>query len=159
MGLSNVFSLLAVFLLGPVDAVVLVIVRTTLGSVFTGNLSTMLYSTSAGLVSVAVSALLVQFVYPKISVVSVSVVSAVVHNVAQNVVFCLVSNTPQMFAYVPWLALLGVVAGIIVGFAVWFVLRTVPLKTFASLLGASDADFAQATAVATDNQSEQTNEN
>lgn len=159
MGLSNVFSLLAVFLLGPVDAVVLVIVRTTLGSVFTGNLSTMLYSTSAGLVSVAVSALLVQFVYPKISVVSVSVVSAVVHNVAQNVVFCLVSNTPQMFAYVPWLALLGVVAGIIVGFAVWFVLRTVPLKTFASLLGASDADFAQATAVATDNQSEQSNEN
>ncbi len=159
MGLSNVFSLLAVFLLGPVDAVVLVIVRTTLGSVFTGNLSTMLYSTSAGLVSVAVSAVLVQFVYPKISVVSVSVVSAVVHNVAQNVVFCLVSNTPQMFAYVPWLALLGVVAGIIVGFAVWFVLRTVPLKTFASLLGASDADFAQATAVATDNQSEQPNEN
>lgn len=159
MGLSNVFSLLAVFLLGPVDAVVLVIVRTTLGSVFTGNLSTMLYSTSAGLVSVAVSALLVQFVYPKISVVSVSVVSAVVHNVAQNVVFCLVSNTPQMFAYVPWLALLGVVAGIIVGFAVWFVLRTVPLKTFASLLGASDSDFAQATAIATDNQSEQPNEN
>lgn len=160
MGLSNVFSMLAVFLLGPVDAVILVVVRTTLGSVFTGNLSTMLYSTSAGLVSVAVSALLVQFVYPKISVVSVSVVSAVVHNVAQNVVFCLVSNTPQMFAYVPWLALLGVVAGIIVGFAVWFVLRAVPLKTFASLLGASDADFAQATAVeANNNPNEQSNEN
>lgn len=160
MGLSNVFSMLAVFLLGPVDAVILVVVRTTLGSVFTGNLSTMLYSTSAGLVSVAVSALLVQFVYPKISVVSVSVVSAVVHNVAQNVVFCLVSNTPQMFAYVPWLALLGVVAGIIVGFAVWFVLRAVPLKTFASLLGASDADFAQATAVAANNNpNEQSNEN
>lgn len=159
MGLSNVFSLLAVFLLGPVDAVVLVIVRTTLGSVFTGNVSTMLYSTTAGLVSVAVSSLLVQFVYPKISVVSVSVVSAVVHNVAQNVVFCLVSNTPQMFAYVPWLALLGVVAGIIVGLAVWFVLRAVPLKTFASLLGASNTDFAQAVAVAAANeQSGQANE-
>lgn len=143
-GLSNVFSLLCVFVLGPVDAVVLVIVRTTLGSVFTGNLSTLLYSMSAGLVSVGVSSLLVQLVYPKVSIIAVSVVSAVVHNLTQNIVFCLVSSTPQMFVYMPWLALLGVVAGLIVGFAVWFVLRTVPLKTFASLLNASEQDFATA---------------
>lgn len=142
MGISNVFSLLAVFLLGPVDAVVLIVVRTTLGSMFTGNLSTLLYSMSAGLVSVGASSLLVEFVYPKVSIVAISVVSAVVHNLTQNVVYCLVSNTPQMFSYMPWLALLGVFAGVIVGFAVWLVLRTVPLKTFATLLDVSEKDFA-----------------
>lgn len=154
MGISNVFSLLAVFLLGPVDAVVLIVVRTTLGSMFTGNLSTLLYSMSAGLVSVGVSSLLVEFVYPKVSIVAISVVSAVVHNLTQNVVYCLVSNTPQMFSYMPWLALLGVLAGVIVGFAVWLVLRTVPLKTFATLLDVSEKDFADANAGLKENESQ-----
>ena len=134
MGLSNIFSMLAVFLLGPTDAVVLVVVRTVLGSMFTGNMSTLMYSLTAGLVSVIVSSILTQFVYPRVSIVSISVVSAVLHNLTQNIVFCLVSNTPQMFLYMPWLALLGVLAGIIVGFAVWFILKMIPTRTFASML-------------------------
>ena len=133
MGLSNIFSLLAVFVLGPVDAIVLVVVRTTLGSLFTGNVSTLLYSLTAGLVSVATSALLVEFVYPRVSIVAISVVSAVMHNMTQNVVFCLISATPEMFAYMPWLALLGILAGVIVGFAVWFILRAVPAKLFVGI--------------------------
>lgn len=144
MGLSNIFSMLAVFLLGPANAFVLVVVRTLLGSMFTGNMSTLLYSMTAGVVSVAVTSALVEFVYPKVSIVAISVVSAVMHNLTQNVVFCLISNTPQMFSYMPWLALLGVVAGIIVGFAVWFILRTIPLKTFAAVLGADSEEFSQA---------------
>ena len=137
MGISNVFSLLTLFVLGPTEALILVVVRTTLGSMFTGNMSTLMYSMTAGVVSVAVSAVLVQFLYPKVSIVAISVVAAVLHNLTQNLVFCLVSETPQMFAYMPWLALLGVVAGIIVGFAVWFILRTVPTKVFVGV-----ADFA-----------------
>jgi len=144
MGLSNIFSMLALFTLGPVDALIVVLVRTTLGSVFMGNISTLLYSMSAGIVSVLVSALLVQFVYPRVSIVAISVVSAVMHNLTQNVVFCLVSNTPQMFSYMPWLALLGVVAGLVVGFAVWLILRSIPVKIFASVLGVSAEDFAAA---------------
>lgn len=135
MGLSNIFSLLALFLLGPIDAVVLVVVRVVLGSMFTGNMSTLMYSLSAGLVSVIVSSILVEFAYPKVSIVAISIVAAVLHNLTQNVVFCLVSNTPQMFSYMPWLALLGVLAGIIVGFAVWFILRMIPMRTFATMLG------------------------
>lgn len=142
MGLSNIFSLLAVLLLGPADAFVLVAVRTTLGSIFTGSMSTLIYSFTAGAVSVTVSSLLVEFVYPKISIVAISVVSAVLHNLTQNVVFCFVSNTPQMFSYMPWLALLGVVAGLIVGFAVWIILKSVPLRTFAALLDVSADEFS-----------------
>ena len=144
MGLSNIFSLLAVFLLGPTDAIILVVVRTTLGSVFTGNVSTLLYSMTAGIVSVLVSSILVEFAYPHVSIVAISVVSAVVHNLTQNVVFCLISNTPQMFAYMPVLALIGVLAGVIVGFGVWFILRSVPVRTFASVLGVSAGDFISA---------------
>ena len=134
MGLSNIFSMLTLFLLGPTEAFVLVIIRTVVGSMFTGNMSTLMYSLTAGIVSVAVSSVLVQFAYPRVSIVAISVVSAIMHNVTQNVVFCLVSNTPEMFSYMPWLALLGILAGVIVGFAVWFILRAVPARTFAALL-------------------------
>ena len=130
MGLSNIFSLLTVIVLGPTEAIILVVVRTVLGSIFTGNISTLMYSLTAGLVSVVVSIILVEFIYPKVSIVAISVVAAVMHNLTQNIVFCLVSNTPEMFSYMPWLALLGVVAGIIVGFAVWFILRAVPTRVF-----------------------------
>ncbi|MCH5152616.1 MAG: Gx transporter family protein [Clostridiales bacterium] len=130
MGLSNIFSLLTLFVLGPTEAIILVVIRTTLGSIFTGNISTIMYSLTAGLVSVVVSVILVEFIYPKVSIVAISVVAAVMHNLTQNIVFCLVSNTPEMFSYMPWLALLGVVAGIIVGFAVWFILRAVPTRIF-----------------------------
>lgn len=139
MGLSNIFSLLALFLFGPVEAFIVVIVRTVLGSLIVGNMSTLMYSLTAGVVSVLASAVLVQFVYPKISIIAVSVVGAMLHNLTQNVVFCLVSNTPEMFMYMPYLALLGVLAGVIVGAAVWFMLRMIPTRTFATLL---DFDLA-----------------
>lgn len=130
MGLSNIFSLLTLIVLGPIEAIVVILIRTTLGSVFTGNMSTLLYSMSAGLVSILAASLLMALFYPRITIVAVSLVSAVLHNLTQNVVFCAVSATPQMYAYMPWLALLGVVAGIIVGFAVYFIVRYVPLKVF-----------------------------
>lgn len=144
MGLSNIFSMLALFMLGPTDAFVLVVVRTVLGSMFSGNMSTLMYSLTAGVVSVIVSSILTQYVYPRVSIVAISIVSAVLHNLTQNVVFCLVSNTPQMFSYMPMLAVLGVLAGIIVGFAVWFILKMIPTRTFAAML---DLDFDQAVVV------------
>ena len=150
MGLSNIFSLLTVIVLGPTEAIILVVIRTTLGSIFTGNVSTLMYSLTAGLVSVVVSVILVEFVYPRVSIVAISVVAAVMHNLTQNIVFCLVSNTPEMFSYMPWLALLGVVAGIIVGFAVWFILRAVPTRVFVGV-----ADFSSEPLQTTEQQNEE----
>ncbi len=134
MGLSNIFSMLTLFLLGPVDALVVVVVRTVLGSLFGGGVSTLMYSLTAGIVSVVVSAFLVEFVYPNASIIAISIVSAICHNITQNVVFCLVSNTPEMFSYMPWLALVGILAGLIVGFAVNLILRALPNGLMLSLL-------------------------
>ena len=128
MGVSNVFSMLALFVLGPIDALIVVVVRTTLGSLLCGNASSLVYSLTAGLASVCAATLLERLFYPSVSVVAISVVSAVVHNVTQNVVFCLVSQTPQMIGYLPYLVLCGILAGIIVGVAVWLVLKALPQK-------------------------------
>lgn len=137
MGLSNIFSLLTLILLGPVDAIILVVIRTVLGSLF-GNVATLIYSLTAGLVSILVSILLVYVVFPRISLLSVSVAAAVMHNITQNVVFCLQSGTRSMLFYLPYLALVGVLAGLIVGFAVFLVVKLVPLPVFARANGLRD---------------------
>jgi len=128
MGLSNIFGLFTLLVFGWWEALVLVTIRTVLGCLVTGSLSTMMYSLPAGLVAMAVSILLVKVLFPKISVVSISVVAAVIHNLTQNAVFVLVSGTRQMIFYTPYLALIGVLSGIIVGTAVWFILRYAPVS-------------------------------
>ncbi len=130
MGLSNVFSLFALFALGTVDGITVAIVKTLVGSLLTGNMSSLVYSLSAALVSITLSTLLIRFAYPKISIVAISTTAAVVNNIVQNLVFCVMSNTPEMYVYMPYLALTGVLAGIIVGFAVYFALRVIPLSIF-----------------------------
>lgn len=132
LGLGNVFSLFALAVLGPVDAVIVVVVRCVLGSLVVGNMTTLLYSLAGGLVAIALSAVLYVFVYPRVSIVAISVCGAVVHNIVQNLVFCLVSDTPQMFGYMPYLALLGILSGVTVGVAVWLALRTPVLTKLCS---------------------------
>ena len=87
-GLSNFFTLFALLLYGLPEALFVVVARTVLGALFAGNLSMLLYSLTAGVVSAIVSRLLL-FAFPRISVVCVSVVSATVHNLVQLGVSCL----------------------------------------------------------------------
>ena len=128
MGLSNIFGMLAVVLLSPLDAIILVAVRTTLGSLIVGSLSSWLYSFFAGVASIAVASVLYKFFADYVSLVSISVAAAVIHNIAQNTIFCIVTQTPELYAYLPYLALIGVVAGAIVGVAVVLILKFVPFE-------------------------------
>lgn len=128
MGLSNVFSMLALFWLGTAEGIAVSVVRITVGSLVAGNLYSFVYSLSAGLASVLVAACLRQLAYPRVSIVAVSVASAVVHNVMQCVVYCAISNTPQMLAYLPYLALLGIVAGVVVGLSVLGAFKLLPIS-------------------------------
>ena len=50
MGLSNIFSLSALVLYGPVDAFAVIVVRTVLGSLFAGNVAALMYSFTGGVV-------------------------------------------------------------------------------------------------------------
>ena len=125
MGLSNIVTLLALLMLHPKDVALLVIVRTILGATLAGIPSTLLYSLPAGLISLAISAALLYGVFPRISLVAISVAAAVTHNAVQNVIYCLVTGSPQLLSYLPYLAAAGAVAGVITGYAVWLVVRVI----------------------------------
>lgn len=145
MGLSNIFSFAALILYGPVEAFAVIVVRTLLGAVFAGNVSSLIYSFTGGVIAMAVSSLLVCTVYPKISLMAISIAAAVAHNVTQNVMFVIVSQTPLMFSYMPYLALIGLLSGAIVGGTVMLIFKKVPLSVFEKALGEKGrkSDFEQ----------------
>lgn len=130
MGLANIFSLAALILYGPIEALVVVAVRTMLGSLFAGNVSMLLYSLTGGVISLALSAILIYIAYPRVSILAVSVAAAVLHNIVQNAVFVLVTGTSLMFSYMPYLALIGVLSGAIVGAVVTIIFKKVPESVF-----------------------------
>lgn len=128
LGLANIFSFAALIIYTPVEAFIILIARTLLGAIFAGNLSALLYSFTGGVVAMAVSSLLMYTLYPKISVMAVSVTSAILHNLTQNVVFVFLSGTTLMFGYMPYLALIGIFSGAVVGGVTLVLFKGIPTK-------------------------------
>ena len=71
MGLANIFSFTALIMFSPVEAFIVVAVRTGLGAIYAGNVSALLYSFTGGVVSMAISSVLMYTVYPRVSVMAV----------------------------------------------------------------------------------------
>lgn len=127
MGISNIFILLAVILLGNVYGYAVFIIKVTLGSLFAGNISALMYSLPSGLISLTTQVLLL-LLCKKFSVVAISTFGSVINILLQNVTFCLVTNTAEYLYYSPYLALLGVLSGITVGFTVYVIIKIFPQK-------------------------------
>lgn len=126
MGISNIFILLAAVILGGKYGFCVLIVKTVLGSLFAGNISAVIYSLPSGAVALALELLLLNF-SKRVSVVAISVLGAVINSVGQNLTFCLVTGAAEYLAYLPYLALISVISGVIVGFTVLLSVKKLPL--------------------------------
>lgn len=134
LGLSNIFSFAALVLYGPIEAGVVVLARTLLGALVTGSVSALIYSLTAGVVAMLVASLLM-LAHPKISLVSISVTSAVVHNLTQGMLFVAISGSAQAWSYLPYLALIGVPSGALVGAVVYLLVKHLPKSVVYSVVG------------------------
>jgi heptaprenyl diphosphate synthase len=105
-----------------------------LGAVFAGNVSTLIYSFTGGMVSMAISALFLYVIYPKISIMAISILAACAHNIVQNIMFVLVSASTLAFTYAPYLLLLGIVSGAIVGGVTMLIFKKMPLSVFEKVI-------------------------
>lgn len=127
LGLANIVTLIAAYTLPWPSVLLIVAARTILGSFLFSGLSTLLYSLSAGLVSAAVMLLARRLLKGDgRSILAVSLVGAIVHNLTQLTVAALVLENIRVFmAYLPWLLLLAIPAGLFVGGAGRLLLRYV----------------------------------
>ena len=125
MGLSNAFILLALVFLGAPYGFIALILKCVLGSIFSGNISAILYSLPSGLISLTAEYLLLRFT-KNVSVVAISVAGAVINSCVQNAIFCLVTESLFAFTYLPYLAIIGTVGGVAVGLIVFFIIKAMP---------------------------------
>lgn len=136
IGISNIFTLVAVAATGFPDAMIIIVTRTVLGSLICGTMAALPYSLTAGMVATALSYLLYRVIpNGKTSLIATSVAGAVAHNLTQNLIFCLVSQTKEAAGYFPILACIGVISGVITGLLAFLILKTIPESTWNAVRG------------------------
>lgn len=113
LGLANLVVLVTLYLLRGRDALAISVLRIVLVGFTFGSMSSMLYSLTGGLVSFALMALCRRT--DKFSIIGVSVIGGVAHNLAQLAVAAAVTRTLSIAWYFPILLVSGVVTGALIG--------------------------------------------
>ena len=132
---------------GLKEALAIMLLRTTISAMLFTTLSTLMYSLPAGLVSLLVMYYLLKLFKDESALVSVSMISAVSHNLTQLVVAIVVLEQVRIAYLLPWLVLMAVPTGLFVGYLaivmIRYIKRSVPrnktidnLKTFITVLDA-----------------------
>lgn len=127
VGLANIITLLTLILFGLRSGLLVTIVRTILGSLFVGGLFSFGFwlSIAAGITScLAMALILILKEKGMVSLISVSVIGAVVHNLTQlTLASLIIANISLLKGYYPILLLLSVPTGIFTGLAAYYLER------------------------------------
>ncbi len=126
LGLANIVTVYAVFVLGPGPAGMILLARVLLGSLYAGGL-TILYSLAGGICCWLVMVGLRRLVTEKQLWVC-SMFSAMAHNVGQMGAALLITRTPAVAAYLPVLLLSGLITGVFTGLCAQFLLARLRKK-------------------------------
>lgn len=124
LGLSNIFILLSSLILGWGYGYATLIIKVTLGSIFAGNFSAILYSLPAGILSLSLELVLI-LVIRKVSIIASSIAGATLNVTVQNIVFCLITGYAEYLSYIPYLSLIGIGSGFIVGLVTHLIIKRV----------------------------------
>ncbi|MDO5520416.1 MAG: Gx transporter family protein [bacterium] len=113
LGLANIVVLATLYLLGTKEGFAISLLRVVLVGFTFGNLSTMIYSLAGGFLSFLVMALAKRF--NLFSIIGVSVLGAIFHNVGQVSVAMIMVRTKTLIGYLPFLLVFGIVSGVVIG--------------------------------------------
>lgn len=116
LGLANVVTVYAVFSLGAWEAGGILLVRVLLGSLFSGQMMSLLYSAVGGVLAL-LTALGLKRILTGTQIWVASCFSAVAHNLGQIAVAIAITRTPALLSYLPVLLVSGLLTGLFTGLA------------------------------------------
>ncbi|MFW6035513.1 MAG: Gx transporter family protein [Halothermotrichaceae bacterium] len=125
LGLANIISLVGLVIFGFKGGFIILLLRIILGSLMAGTFMTINFylSFSGGVLSFTAMAVVLYLFRKQFSLVGVSVVGAVFHNLAQIITANFIIANPGIFYYLPYLILLAIPTGIGVGLVSHFSLN------------------------------------
>ena len=113
LGLANIVVVIALFLFDIKTAVVVSILRIILIAMTFGNMSMMFYSIAGA--SLSLLSMIAISKIKSFSLISVSIVGGIMHNVGQIICAAFVVRTNGVFTYLPVLMIAGLVSGALIG--------------------------------------------
>lgn len=124
LGLANIITVSALYILSPLRVLMIILMRVMLASIFTGSVLSMTYSMAGGILSFLVMYLMKNTLKEKIGLIGISCTGAVFHNVGQLLIASLVISNIGIISYLPVLSLTGIATGIFVGIASHFLIKS-----------------------------------
>jgi heptaprenyl diphosphate synthase len=127
LGLANIVTIYAIYNYKPSEAGLVLIARILLGSIFSGNISSLIYSISGAVLCYFAMILLSKIVPVKFMWLS-SIFGAVFHNIGQIIAAICMMRTLSVIAYLPFLLISGCIAGFFTGLCAQLVTNRIKIK-------------------------------
>ena len=124
LGLANIITLLALYLLRTRYVTMILLARCVLGAIFGGGITGLAFSLCGGLLALGVMAAAQRT--SRFSVYGVSVLGAAAHNIGQILAAMVLMGSRYVAAYLPYLLVAAVVTGLVTGGLCAGVLRVLP---------------------------------
>lgn len=121
LGLANIVTLAALYLLEWKSAYVILAIRCIMGAAFGGGFTSLMFSLTGGTLSMIVMALSRRL--PFLSIYGVSILGAAAHNIGQICISMVLMNSVYIGAYLPYLLVVSLFTGFATGAAGAGVLR------------------------------------
>lgn len=115
LGLSNVIQLTVIVLIGYREGMLVAVLKSFMIAVGTGNMSGIMYSLPAATVSTLAMILAYHFMNTKFSLIGISIIGALAHNLVQVLVASVLIGNTKVFLYYPVLSLVSVFTGYFIG--------------------------------------------
>ncbi len=130
LGLANIVTLYVIVSFGIKEAVLISVLRTVLGSLLIGTLLNITFFLGffGGLASALVMGILHHLFRDHVSLVGISIIGALTHNITQVGVAAYFLGTLGFFFYLPYLLIFSLPTGLFVGVATAGLLRKNMLK-------------------------------
>ena len=126
MGLANIAVVFALYKLGWKEAILVSLIRVFLVSLLFGTGASLFYSLAGAVLSlIGMIGLRATRLF---SSVAVSVAGGVLHNVGQIGMACLLLETDVLRYYLPFLALSGILAGVVIGVVAAIMVKRIRLE-------------------------------
>jgi len=126
LGLSNIVVLIALKRYGFKDAAMVLTVRLLLSALLFGNLMSLLYSLAGGVLCLAGEVAVNHFFHGHALFITAAI-GALLHNVGQLLIAFILTRSTGVILYAPYLAIAGIVTGLITGLCAYFTLKKLPM--------------------------------
>ena len=113
LGFANIVTVICIYLIGRWQALVISLIRIILISILFGNIFTLAFSLTGGLVSF-ISMIIISNIC-KLSMAGISIIGGIMHNIAQLVIAYILLDNDVIFYYMPILIIVGAICGLVMG--------------------------------------------